>query len=210
MTRINNLNNPDIVKNPEINYSKFYDKNGNLIKSLGDTKNSYIKYEDIPKTLIDALVSIEDLSFFEHDGFDVKRISSSLLNNLMGKNIEGASTITQQLSKNLFLTSEKTMTRKIDELLLSIKLENKYSKEEILEFYFNMVYFDPVVPGIVNACKKFFNKYPSVLTLSECATIVGLVKSPSNLNPLKYPDRADERKKCRFRLYAKKWIYIFR
>lgn len=73
----------------------------------------------------------------------------------MGKNIEGASTITQQLSKNLFLTSEKTMTRKIDELLLSIKLENKYSKEEILEFYFNMVYFDPVVPGIVNACKKF-------------------------------------------------------
>lgn len=157
MTRINNLNNPDIVKNPEINYSKFYDKNGNLIKSLGDTKNSYIKYEDIPKTLIDALVSIEDLSFFEHDGFDVKRISSSLLNNLMGKNIEGASTITQQLSKNLFLTSEKTMTRKIDELLLSIKLENKYSKEEILEFYFNMVYFDPVVPGIVNACKKFFN-----------------------------------------------------
>lgn len=194
MTRINNLNNPDIAKNPEINYSKFYDKNGNLIKSLGDTKNSYIKYEYIPKTLIDALVSIEDLSFFEHDGFDVKRISSSLLNNLMGKNIEGASTITQQLSKNLFLTSEKTMTRKIDELLLSIKLENKYSKEEILEFYFNMVYFDPVVPGIVNACKKFFNKYPSVLTLSECATIVGLVKSPSNLNPLKYPDRADERK----------------
>ena len=102
MTRINNLNNPDIVKNPEINYSKFYDKNGNLIKSLGDTKNSYIKYEYIPKTLIDALVSIEDLSFFEHDGFDVKRISSSLLNNLMGKNIEGASTITQQLSKNLW------------------------------------------------------------------------------------------------------------
>lgn len=194
LSRISNLNNPNIVKSPEINYSKFYDRNGTLIKSLGDTKNSYIKYDDIPKTLIDALVSIEDLSFFEHDGFDLKRITSSLLNNLMGKNIEGASTLTQQLSKNLFLTSEKTLTRKIDELLLSIKLENKYSKEEILEFYFNMVYFDPVVPGIVNASKKFFNKSPSALTLSECATIVGLVKSPSTLNPLKYPEKANQRK----------------
>lgn len=193
-SRRSNLTNPDVVRTPDVKYSYFLDDHENVIKQLGSYEENYIEYEDIPKTLVDALLAIEDISFFSHDGYDLRRIIGSLYNNLKSTEVSGASTITQQLAKNLFLTPDKTIERKIDEVLLSMKLEEKFSKEEILEFYFNMVFFDPVENGITKASKKFFDKPVQALSITECATLVGLVKSPSLLNPLKYPNAAQERR----------------
>lgn len=193
-SRKSTLTNPDVVRTPQVKYSYFTDDHGNIIKKLGSYEENYIEYNDIPKTLVDALLAIEDISYFDHDGFDLRRIFGSLYSNLTSQEVSGASTITQQLAKNLFLTPDKNMERKIDELLLSLKLEEKFSKEEILEFYFNMVFFDPIQNGITRASKKFFDKPVQALSIAECATLVGLVKSPSLLNPLKYPDAAQERR----------------
>lgn len=194
LVRSSRLDDPKIVKAPVVRHSVFLDSSGNEIRKLGNYEDTYVPYDSLPRTLIDALLAIEDISFYDHDGFDSRRILASLVNNIFNEDVQGASTVTQQLAKNLFLSPEKTLIRKLDELLLSLKLESDLSKEQILEYYFNMVCFDAVRPGIGAAARKYFSKQVSALTLAESAMLVGLVKSPTLYNPLKYPDRAQKRK----------------
>lgn len=188
-----NLENSSLIKRLDNKPSRIFDNNENVIQSIGKEEES-IEYEDLPSNLIAALTSIEDTSFFAHNGIDIKRIFSSFLNNIFSNSIQGGSTLTQQLAKNMFLTSDRTLERKIKEMLLSFKLESKYDKKTILEFYFNNVYFDPVIPGIAYASQKFFNKKVNSLSLAESALLAGLVKSPTLYEPTKHEENCNKRK----------------
>ena len=176
-------------------YSIITDENSRVIEDFKENSVSYISYEDIPKILVDALISIEDRDFYKHNGINEKRILSSLFSNLNKNNgIQGGSTLTQQLVKNILLSNEKTYKRKVQEAYLSLLLEKELSKEEILELYFNRIYFDQSIPGIQYASNKFFNKDVRYITLPEAALLVGLVKSPSIYYPITNQDKADKRK----------------
>ncbi len=194
LSSIKDLSQPEINRVLDKEYSQIYDNSNRLIESLGENKKKFIEYKDLPPYLIDALISIEDNQFFIHDGINYKRIISSLVNNIFSSSTQGGSTITQQLIKNLLLSNEQSLKRKIQEAYLAHLLENKMSKEEILEYYFNEIYFEGTVPGISYACKRFFNKTPSQINLVESALLVGLVKSPTYYNPFNHPDRAQQRK----------------
>lgn len=173
--------------------SKIYDRYQNEIEVLGQ-ENAHVAYSEIPEVLIDALLSVEDSEFFYHDGFNPKRILTSFVNNLFSDSVQGGSTLTQQLIKNTALSSEKTYSRKVKEAYLSFLLEKDYSKEEILELYFNKIYFEQSVPGIQYACRVFFNKSVGQVNLVEAAVLAGLVKSPSYYYPFSYPERCTDRK----------------
>jgi penicillin-binding protein 1A/penicillin-binding protein 2A len=176
------------------NINETYSTNENLIKKISSDVPNYTKIDDIPKGLIDAIITVEDRRFFSHYGFDVIGIGRAFIANLKaGEVIQGGSTITQQLAKNLFLSSEKKLTRKVKELYIAIKIENDYSKEEILEMYLNCIYYGPGAYGIQNASQTYFNKDVDELTLVESALLAGLPQAPSGYNPKKYPKRAKKR-----------------
>ena len=174
--------------------SEIYDGSSHLVEKINEKENIPVSYEDLPKNLIYALISIEDNNFFEHNGIDYHGVIRSIAHNLTKNTRQGGSTITQQLVKNLLLSNEISITRKIQEAYLATQLEQNYTKEQILELYFNRIYFDATVPGISYAAKRFFNKEVSLLNLPECALLAGLVKSPSLYSPFRYIERADERK----------------
>ena len=191
---IKDLSEPEIKQVLSKKYSKIYDNSSRLIESLGEDKKQNITYNDLPKVLINALLSIEDNEFFYHNGINYKRIISSLVNNIFSSSTQGGSTITQQLVKNLLLSNEQSLKRKIQEAYLASILEQKMTKEEILEFYFNEIYFEGSIPGISYAAKRFFNKEVSLLNLVESATLVGLVKSPTLYSPFLHIDNCEKRK----------------
>lgn len=176
-----------------VNQTKIYDRYNHEIEHIGK-EDDYVEYNQIPQVLIDALLSIEDNEFYYHDGFNIKRIITSLIHNISSSSTQGGSTLTQQLIKNTTLTNEKTYTRKVKEAYLSYVLENNFTKEEILELYFNKVYFEQSVPGINYASKVFFNKSVSQINLVEASVLAGLVKSPSYYYPFSFPERTDARK----------------
>ncbi len=148
-----------------------------------DRKN-YVPLKDVPLTLQQAVIAVEDHRFYQHVGLDIEGILRASLVNLQKGGIEeGASTITQQLVKNLFLTNEKTWGRKLEELVLALDMEMRYSKEEILEIYLNTIYFGSGAKGIGPASKIYFNKKPAELTLAEAAMLAGLPNAPSLYSP---------------------------
>jgi penicillin-binding protein 2A len=161
-----------------------YDSKNNLVKTgLDEQKNLDIK--DIPQVVIDAFVSIEDKDFYVHKGVNYKRMIKAMLKNISQFKIaEGASTITQQLVKNTHLTSEKTFKRKINELLLAKKLEEKLSKDEIMGAYLNAIYFGNGAFGINQASQRYFSKDATKLNLNESAMLAGLIKSPKKFSPI--------------------------
>ena len=147
-----------------------------------------------PHTL-NAFIAIEDKRFYEHNGYDLKRIvKASLVNLKSHSKTEGASTITQQLVKNILLNSEKTYSRKFKEILLSIKTEKNFSKEEILNMYLNSIYFGSNAYGIENASNLYFDKSAIDLTINESAILAGIIKSPVYYSPINHPDRCFKRK----------------
>lgn len=169
-----------------------YDNDSNLINSASD---KWIKLEDTNKNLINATISIEDKNFYKHKGFDFLRILKSLYINVTNKqNLQGASTITQQYAKNLFLDFNKTWKRKIKEAWLTVRLESQYSKDEILEGYLNTINYGGVY-GIENASYYYFNKSSKELTLAEASMLAGIPKSPSNYSPITNEEQAKERQK---------------
>lgn len=175
--------------------SLIYDSSNRLVEEINEDKFYEIKYEELPNTLINAIISIEDLEFFEHEGYNLKRIIASFINNITpNSSRQGGSTLTQQVIKNLLLSNEISLNRKVQEIYLAYLLEQNMSKEEILEFYFNRIYFEPTIPGIKYASYRYFGKDIANLSLPETALLAGLVKSPSLYNPFKYIDRANERK----------------
>lgn len=183
------------LTNKEQNYSEIYDAYGNELKYTENLKDNYISLDNIPDYTKQAFISIEDKNFYNHKGLNYKRIAKATLNNLKSKSLkEGASTITQQLVKNRFLTNEKTLDRKIKEAYLSKKLEKNETKDKILETYLNTIYFGNGAYGIGNASKTFFNKSPNELTLSESCVLAGCIKSPKNYSPLNNLEKATERR----------------
>ncbi len=170
--------------------SRIYDKNGEKIANIFDTKHRfYAPFSEIPPRAIEALVAIEDTTFFEHPGINIDAIFRAGIKVIKaGKAVQGASTITQQLVKNKLLTREKKLSRKIREAIFAIKLENALSKEQILERYLNEIYFGHGYYGIKTAADGYFHKKLHDLTLKEIAILVGLPKAPSTYAPTKNYD----------------------
>ena len=156
--------------------------------------SNWVKLADIPKNMQNALIAIEDHKFYEHDGLSPEGILCAILANISeGEVTQGGSTLTQQFVKNTFLTHEQTMERKIEEAILSVVLEDKYSKDEILEMYLNTTYFGAGATGIHQASKVYFGKHVSRLTLEEAAVLAALPYAPSALNPLEHPIECKQR-----------------
>ncbi|MDR1244797.1 MAG: penicillin-binding protein 1A [Endomicrobium sp.] len=166
--------------------TKIYDKDNNLIAELFMERRALATINDIPANLQNAFISIEDNDFFKHWGISTKGIIRAFSRMLLkGRATEGGSTITQQLAKTIFLTREKTIVRKIKEALLTIQLEKNYSKNEILQFYINQIYFGSGAHGVQAAAKIYFNKDIKDLNLAECAMLAAIPKSPNYYNPFK-------------------------
>ncbi len=170
----------------------FYDSNENLYNGNND---NWVKLDQISNYLIDATISAEDKHFFHHLGFDYLRILKAMISNIKsGDTVQGASTITQQYAKNLFLDFGKTWSRKLQEAWITIQLESQYSKKEILEGYLNTINYGGVF-GIENASLYYFNKHASDLSLSEASILAGIPKSPSNYSPISNEDNAKKRQR---------------
>ncbi len=166
--------------------TRIYDRTGeHLLYTIhGEERRDLVNIEDIPDHLIYALLAAEDTRFYNHYGIDIEGIGRSILINLRDRNLSaGGSTISQQLVRTALLTHEKTFMRKVREIILTIELERRYTKDEILEFYFNQVPFGHNVYGIETAAQSFFNKSTSDLTIAESATLVAMIRSPSALSP---------------------------
>lgn len=153
---------------------------------------TYIPYDSIPRGFIDALIATEDQKFYDHWGVHIERILKAMVKNVMSMDLtkEGASTITQQLARNLYLSQEVTMSRKIREQLTAVQIERAYTKNEIIELYANTVYFGRGAYGIQVAAEIFYGKKPQDLTVDECAYLVGMLKAPENYDAGTHPERA--------------------
>ncbi len=172
-----------------------YDKNQDIVHE-GSGTTEWVDLDDISPYLIDAVISIEDKNFYKHQGFDYLRIAKAMLNNLKNRNIvEGASTISQQYIKNMYLDFDKKWSRKIEEAFLTLELEMHYSKEEILEGYLNTINYGQGNYGIENASEYYFNKKAKDLSLEEAIILAGIPKNPSNYNPVSNLDKAIKRAK---------------
>ncbi len=167
---------------------------GELLANRGDTGGAAIRITDLPPYLPKAFTAIEDRRFYSHWGVDPQGIARALLRNVTGHGgMQGGSTLTQQLAKNLFLTQERTISRKIQEAILALWLEHKYSKDQILELYLNRVYFGSGAYGVEAASERYFGHSARTATLSESAVLAGLMKAPSKLAPDRNPEGASER-----------------
>ena len=172
----------------------FLDKDGRIIASYGDIYGKSIKYNNLPENLINAVIVTEDKRFFNHYGVDIKGVLRAIYVNLKERRIvQGGSTITQQLAKNLFLTPERSFTRKLHELILSLWLELRFSKKQILSIYLNRVYLGSGTYGVQAASEKYFNKKVEVLNLYESAVIASLLKATSRYNPIANKKLSQER-----------------
>lgn len=168
--------------------SKLYSSEEELIQEFYSERRIYVPLKRIPRLFIDALLAVEDRKFYDHWGVNSLAILRAFWANLTNfRIVQGASTITQQLSKTLFLTPEKTIPRKIKEALTAIKIERTYSKDEILEMYINQCYFGKGAYGIQAAAQVYFNKEIEDLNISDCALLVGLLKAPGRYSPVEYP-----------------------
>ena len=175
--------------------TRIYSADKVLLTELFIEKREPVSLETIPRFLKAALVATEDRKFYKHSGVDLKGIARAVIKDIKaGGFVEGASTITQQLSKTLFLTPRKTLVRKIKEAILAFQLERRYTKDEILELYLNQVYFGSGAYGAESAAKIFFGKSVKDLSLAECALVAGMPKSPSRFSPLVNPDLAIKRR----------------
>ena len=164
-------------------FISFYDSQNNLI-TISDKTALNEKLTVLNTNLQNAFIAIEDKNFFKHKGVDYKRIIKASLVNIKNRAFkQGASTISQQLIKNTHLSNEKTLSRKITEIKLTKKLEKQYAKQEILTMYLNTIYFGENCFGVTSASKRYFDKTPDELTLSECASLAGTISAPSKLNP---------------------------
>jgi membrane peptidoglycan carboxypeptidase len=157
-----------------------YSMNGDLIKQIQSQIPNYTTIDKIPNNLKNAVIATEDKRFYRHHGFDMIAIARAIYTDVKARKFkEGGSTITQQLAKNLFLANDKSFKRKFKELIFASKLENKYTKNQILEMYLNVIYYGGNVYGAENASKKYFNKDLKNLTLGECAMLAGIPQCPS-------------------------------
>lgn len=172
-----------------------YDKDGVQLNNLVNGDKEIIDISTLPDYVLNAFIDTEDKRFYAHSGYDIRRIfKAALVNIKSGSKRQGASTITQQLIKNTLLTSDKTYKRKLKELILSIKTEKEFSKDEILDMYLNTIYFGNNSYGIQNASKMYFNKDATKLSIAESATLAGIIKSPARYSPTNNKDNCKKRR----------------
>ena len=197
--------NPDDLISPES--STIYDRDGEIIAEVGQIIRKNVEYEDLPESLIDAFVAVEDSRFFEHRGFDVPRFVKALLENIKTKSFgQGGSTFTMQLVKNTYFVDDeagvgaaKSIKRKVQEIVLALELENKYkvSKEDIFVAYLNKLYFGGTyqnIRGVQKAAEYYFDKQVNELTLPESAMLAGVINAPTIFNPYNYLSLAQQRR----------------
>ncbi len=175
--------------------TKVYDRNNELIHEFSIEKRMMVPLEEIPVDLQNAVVAMEDRNFFAHPGFSIRGIFRALLNDaLTGRAKQGASTLTQQLSRGVFLTQKKKLIRKIREIILAIQIEHQFSKREILQLYLNQIYLGSGSYGVKAAAKKYFNKELQDITTGEAALLVGLIPAPGRYNPFANPEVSRQRR----------------
>ncbi len=175
--------------------TQVFDSAGRVLADLYRENRSYVSMKDIPQVMIDAVLSIEDRRFYQHWGLDLFRIAGAAVKNVReGGRPEGASTITQQLARNLFLTHDQTLERKIKEQILALRIEEKYSKDEILELYLNQIYFGDGAYGIQSAAHRFLGKDIRDVSVAEAALLAGLPRNPRDYSPRRHPDVARRRR----------------
>lgn len=189
---------PDIVvlekERPSVK-SIIYDRNNRNVGEFFLENRIIITYEDIPEHVRQAFIAVEDQHFYVHFGFDPMGITRAIITNLRKQGrVQGASTITQQLARNLFLTAEKSIVRKLKELILALKIESRFNKQEIITLYLNQIYLGSGCHGIEAACRKYFGKRVSEVSIPEAALLAALPKAPERYNPLKDPQLAKERR----------------
>lgn len=173
-----------------------YSADGEVIGIYGEQRREFTKIGDFPEVLRNAVIAAEDKRFYQHWGVDVWGVARAVVGNIVAGGVQsGASTITQQVAKNFYLSSEKTFTRKFNEALLAYKIEQSLSKDKILELYFNQIYLGQRAYGFASAAQIYFNKDVRELTLAEAAMLAGLPKAPSAYNPIVNPERAKLRQK---------------
>ena len=173
-----------------------YSADGEVIGIYGEQRREFTKIGDFPEVLRNAVIAAEDKRFYQHWGVDVWGVARAAVGNIVSGSMQsGASTITQQVAKNFYLSSEKTFTRKFNEALLAYKIEQSLSKDKILELYFNQIYLGQRAYGFASAAQIYFNKDVKELTLAEAAMLAGLPKAPSAYNPIVNPERAKLRQK---------------
>lgn len=176
--------------------SRIYDKDGELISTIRERDYEYVEYDDIGKNVINSFIAVEDLRYYEHEGVDYKSIARAGLEYVRnrGEITQGGSTITQQLAKNVFLTHEQTMDRKLTEIFIAIELENIYSKSEILEYYLNNIYFGRGAYGVQTAAQTYFSKDVDELTVSEAALLTALTNNPTLYDPIENPQQSTQKR----------------
>jgi len=167
------------------------DRDGGMVATYGDVYGQWLDYQDIPSVAVEAVIATEDRRFFDHMGLDLRGLGRAILRNISsGKMVQGGSSITQQLAKNLFLNADKTFKRKIQELLLSFWLEMNFSKQDLLTFYFNRVYFGSGAYGLDAAARTYFGHSALRLEPMEAAMLAGMLKGPSLYSPLRDLERS--------------------
>jgi penicillin-binding protein 1A len=170
------------------------DRDGQLIGEIGSVHRSVVTYQQIPKIMIQALLAAEDADFFEHEGVDYKGMVRAFVENVIRRRFaQGASTITQQVVKQLLLTPEKSMRRKVQEIILARRLSQRFTKQEVLALYLNQMCFGHGRYGVEEAARYYFGKSISDVDLGEAALLAGLLQSPERLSPYKHPDAAKKR-----------------
>ncbi|MFT3801335.1 MAG: penicillin-binding protein 1A [Burkholderiaceae bacterium] len=175
---------------------RVFTADGVLIGEFGEERRSVVRIEDVPAVMKNAILAAEDAGFFEHSGVDMKGIARAALSNFSAGGIQqGASTITMQLARNFFLSSERTYIRKIYEILVAFKIEQNFSKDQILEIYINQIFLGKRAWGFASASQVYFGKPLSQVTPAEAAMLAGLPKAPSRFNPIENPKRATERQR---------------
>ena len=194
MTKDSALNRDKLILSE--NNIMLYDVDNHEIAEISARKaNKNVSINEIPQHLIQAFTSIEDKNFYKHHGLDIPRMGKAFINNLKSRSYkEGASTISQQLIKNTHLTNEKTISRKLKEIKLTVQLERKYTKNEIMEMYLNTIYFGHNCFGIANATDFYFDKEPKDLTVAESALLAALIKAPNSYSPFNNLDKSLKRR----------------
>lgn len=171
--------------------SRVYSDSNKLLEEFFVENRTPVVLSDVPPQLIDALIATEDTRFYTHHGMDFRGIARAMYRNIRaGKIVEGGSTLTQQLAKVLFLTPERSYSRKLKEMVLALKIEQQYTKKEILSLYLNQIYFGSGAYGVESAARIYFSKSVKQLELAECALLAGLPRSPKYYSPFKDPDNA--------------------
>ena len=175
------------------------DRNGKIFGQIYVENRETVPYEKLAPDLINAVIAVEDAKFYEHHGYDLLGIIRAALKNLTAGHVrQGGSTITQQLARNSFSLKERTYRRKLLEIFLAKRIEDNFGKQKILELYLNRIYFGGGMYGAEAAARGYFGKSARDMTLAECATLAGLIKSPNRLSP--WSDRANSRETRDFAL----------